>query len=85
MNTDSIGVYAFQTILPGRYLNGGTYRPRHIHFRVSHPGFTLLTTQLYFAGDPFLDSDPFMHPSLVIPLEERQDGWHGRFDIVLAR
>lgn len=84
LNADSTGAYALQTILPGRYLNGGTYRPRHIHLRISAPGYVLLTTQLYFAGDPFIPSDPFVHPSLVVPLEQRMDGWHARFDIVLA-
>ena len=28
--TDSNGNYAFQTIMPGKYLNGLTYRPSHI-------------------------------------------------------
>lgn len=85
LNTDAAGAYALQTILPGRYLNGGTYRPRHIHLRISAPGHVLLTTQLYFEGDPFIDSDPFVRPSLVVPLEQRTDGWHARFDIVLAK
>ncbi len=84
MSAGASGRYAFETVLPGRYLNGPTYRPRHIHFKVSHPGFVLLTTQLYFEGDPFLADDPFMHPSLVIPLRQESDGLRGTFDIVLA-
>lgn len=84
LNTDSTGAYAFQTVLPGRYLNGNMYRPRHIHLRVSAPGHVLLTTQLYFEGDPFLSSDPFVRPSLVVPLEQRDQMLHARFDIVLA-
>lgn len=80
------GTYELQSALPGRYLNGGTYRPRHIHLIVTHPGFVSLTTQLYFEGDPFLSSDPFVVPSLVIPLSQDGDGvWRGSFDITLAK
>lgn len=79
------GTYEFQSALPGRYLNGGTYRPRHIHLIVTHPGFVSLTTQLYFEGDPFLGSDPFVVSSLVIPLSQNGDGvWRGTFDITLG-
>ena len=83
LTTDSNGAYTFETILPGRYLNGSQYRPRHIHFQVTHPDHRALVTQLYFEGDPFLASDPFADPSLVVPLEHGADGWSGRFDIVL--
>ncbi len=30
------------------------FRPAHIHFKVSHPDYETLTTQLYFEGDPYL-------------------------------
>ncbi len=48
------GRYAFDTIMPGRYALGGSYRPAHIHFKISAPGMQPLTTQLCFAGDPYL-------------------------------
>lgn len=57
------GKYSFNTIKPGRYLNGSRYRPSHIHFRISTPGKTVaqggldLITQLYFAGDEFIEGD----------------------------
>lgn len=79
------GSYRFDTIIPGRYLNGAQYRPSHIHLKVSAPGFVLLTTQLYFEGDPFNDVDPFLHPSLIMPLTD--DGAGGKlasFDFVLV-
>ena len=79
------GTYAFSTILPGRYLNGPQFRPRHVHVRVDAPGHVLLTTQLYFEGDPFLDADAFVKPSLVRPLEGDASGWRCTFDIVLAK
>ncbi len=47
-----------QTILPGKYLNGAQFRPRHIHFRVSGEGSPILTTPLYFEGDNSIPIDP---------------------------
>lgn len=85
--TDESGAYTLTTILPGRYLNGNVYRPRHLHLTISADGHAPLTTQLYFAGDPFLATDPFYHPSLVVPLgRTTSDGpWEGTFPIVLRR
>lgn len=40
------GEYAFTTDVPGKYPS----RPRHIHFKISAPGFAPLTTQLYLRG-----------------------------------
>ncbi len=67
VTTDSEGRYAFNTILPGAYLNGSKYRPRHIHIIVATPyGFSdrftgaetdRLVTQLYFEGDPYIKGD----------------------------
>ena len=47
----------FRTILPGKYLNGNSFRPSHIHFKISAPGFSTLTTQLYFEGDTSIPGD----------------------------
>ncbi len=82
--TASDGSYQFETILPGWYLNGNTYRPRHIHYKVSAPGFRTLVTQLYFKDDPYLPTDPFYHPSLVMPLSDLGASYEAIFDIVLA-
>jgi catechol 1,2-dioxygenase len=57
--TLSDGVYRFRTIIPGRYLNGATFRPSHIHFRITAPGFQELISQIYFKEDPFIASDPW--------------------------
>lgn len=51
------GHYAFLTLHPGSYSTDPArelYRPAHIHFRVEKPGYELLVTQMYFAGDPNL-------------------------------
>ena len=50
IQADADGSYAVITVLPGFYEG----RPRHVHVKVSGPGFELVTTQLYFEGDPFL-------------------------------
>jgi hydroxyquinol 1,2-dioxygenase len=68
---DSDGAYWFRTIVPSPYpiptdgpvgaLLAATgrhpYRPAHIHFLVSAPGHRPLTTHMFVAGSPYLDSD----------------------------
>ena len=87
--TDENGFYEFESILPGRYLNGAQYRPAHIHYMVQTRGYRTLVTQLYFKGDPHNGSDPFIRKSLIIDLHERKAtaGTYrsGAFDIVLAK
>ena len=86
--TDETGFYEFETIHPGRYLNGGQLRPAHIHYRVEARGHQRLITQLYFEGDPHIAGDPFVDASLIMPIREVQvDGGTYEavtFDIVLA-
>ena len=82
------GLYAFETILPGAYLNGNQYRPKHIHFKVTKPGFPDLITQLYFEGDPYIANDPWASQpdaaQRIIPLNSiGEDQLDGQFDIVL--
>jgi len=45
---DSGGRYALRTIVPGLYPG----RTRHIHVKVQRPHGRILTTQLYFPGEP---------------------------------
>lgn len=85
LNAGSGGAYKFETVLPGHYLNGNQYRPRHLHLIASHPGHVSLTTQIYFQGDPYLSIDPFVHPALVVPLNKVNGIWQAHFPIVLAR
>ncbi|MBK9196880.1 MAG: T9SS type A sorting domain-containing protein [Flavobacteriales bacterium] len=86
--SDANGLYAFETIVPGPYLNGNQYRPKHIHFRVNRPGFPELITQLYFEGDPYIPADPWAsQPDAamrIIPLNPiGANELEGQFDIVL--
>lgn len=57
--TDEDGMYSFKTIKPGPYPVGSSWtRPAHVHFKISAGlNLTMLTTQMYFAGDPHLEAD----------------------------
>jgi catechol 1,2-dioxygenase len=84
------GRYEFETILPGAYrMDETTWRSPHVHFRIRALRHLSLVTQLFFEGEPYLDSDPFVKKSLIIPTVEIQSpsGSYraGIFDIVLAR
>ena len=71
VSADKDGGFEIQTWVPAPYQipkdgpTGGVlkatgrhpWRPAHIHFRLSHPGFQTLTTQLFVANDPWIDSD----------------------------
>ena len=88
--TRADGSYDLRTIIPGHYGDGNDTRPAHIHVRVSAPGHRRLTTQLYFAGDPYNDQDPFIEKSLIMQLTDAPGGASGsdddkaaRFDFVL--
>ena len=79
VRTERNGEYRFDTIMPGAYSMGASMRPKHVHFIASHPGARQLVTQMYFAGDPNLHSDPLVKDSLIVD----KDGGSVRFDIVL--
>jgi protocatechuate 3,4-dioxygenase beta subunit len=86
------GFYIFETILPGKYLNGASYRPRHIHFRITPPGFPTLITQLYFEGDTDIAGDAaasvtsgtYDATKRIIPLTlNAENKYEGTWDIVV--
>ena len=61
------------------------YRPAHVHFMVSAPGYETLTTHVFPEGDPFLDKDPVfgVKESLVIPFPKTGDHVHAVYDFAL--
>lgn len=84
VTTDAEGNWELFTIIPGNYLNGAQYRPAHIHVIASGTGAMPVTTQLYFEGDPYNASDPWIRPSLIMPLtDDGQGGKNAVFDFVL--
>lgn len=52
------------------------WRPAHLHLIVSAPGHRAITTQLYFRGGEWLDSDvaEAVKPELILDPQEQGDG-----------
>jgi protocatechuate 3,4-dioxygenase beta subunit len=84
MQTDKQGRWRVDTIVPGRYLNGKRYRPAHVHVKLRAEGHAELTTQLYFAGDPYNKGDDFIVDSLIMKHAKENGARRARFDFVLA-
>ncbi len=78
--TGEDGEYSLETILPGLYPG----RTRHIHVKVQAPDQPVITTQLYFPDEPENDRDGIFDPSLVIDVEDSDDGQLGFFTFVVA-
>jgi protocatechuate 3,4-dioxygenase beta subunit len=71
VRTADDGTFAFRTDVPVSYpvptdgpvgtllnaLGRHAMRPAHLHFRIHAEGYRPLTTAIYVAGDPYLDSD----------------------------
>jgi protocatechuate 3,4-dioxygenase, beta subunit len=62
--TDAQGRYRFITIKPGAYPwknHRNAWRPAHIHFSLFGGHFrSRLVTQMYFPGDPLMETDPIL-------------------------
>jgi catechol 1,2-dioxygenase len=102
VTADTAGRFEIRTMLPAPYeipKDGPTgqlvaaagwhaWRPAHLHLIVSVPGYRKLTTQLYFDGGQWLDSDVAraVKPELVLRPETGPDGTRqARYDFVLDR
>lgn len=100
--TDEEGRFRITTIQPAPYAiptDGATgqmtvaagwspFRPAHLHLKVSHPGYQLITSQLYFVGGEFTDNDiaQATKPELMLDPAPRTDGGPGNevtYDFVL--
>jgi len=79
--SDAQGRYVLETIQPGLYPG----RTRHVHVRVQAPNRPVLTTQLYFPGEPLNARDWLYHPACLMDIQRLTDGsLVGRFNFVLA-
>ena len=76
---DADGRWRLETIVPAVYPG----RARHIHVKVQPPGGRILTTQLYFPGEPRNQSDWIFHPALLMAIQDGAAGKLARFDFVL--
>jgi protocatechuate 3,4-dioxygenase beta subunit len=77
---DAQGRYRLLTIVPGEYPG----RTRHIHVKVQAPGGRVLTTQLYFLGEPRNRSDGIYRPELTMQVSRNGQERDARFDFVVA-
>lgn len=90
LHSDSEGQFWFRTIRPrpysiptdgpvGRLLHAtgrSPMRPAHIHFRIAADGYETLTTHVFVADDPFLDTDAVfgVKESLIAPFVTSEGG-----------
>nr|WP_104666935.1 intradiol ring-cleavage dioxygenase [Ensifer adhaerens] len=77
--SDAEGRWWFNTVVPGLYPG----RTRHFHVKVQRPGARILTTQLYFPGEPGNAVDSIFHEALVLDVTRNGGGKFGRFDFVV--
>lgn len=77
--TDAEGRYRLETIVPGEYPG----RTRHIHVKVQAANRRVLTTQLYFPGDPGNRRDGLYRPELELRATRTKELMQGSFDFVI--
>ncbi|MBM9620001.1 carbohydrate-binding protein [Streptomyces zhihengii] len=77
--TDAGGAFTLTTIVPGLYPG----RTRHIHVKVQAPGRPVLTTQLYFPGEPRNSTDSLFDPRLLMTVRDAGGAREAAFDFVL--
>ena len=77
--TDDTGRYRLETIVPGLYPG----RTRHFHVKLQAPGSRVLTTQLYFPGEPRNRRDSLYRPELLMLVNDGDAGKQARFHFML--
>ncbi len=78
--TDADGYYTLETVVPGLYPG----RTRHIHVKVQAPNAPVLTTQLYFPGEPQNARDGIFNAALLLPIQQTDTGSEtASFDFVV--
>jgi protocatechuate 3,4-dioxygenase beta subunit len=98
--TSIAGTYRFRTIMPVSYpipddgpagqllaaMGRHPFRPAHIHFMISAPGYRTLVTHLFFEGDEYLKSDAVfgVKPSLIVRPELKEGINTVEYDFGLA-
>lgn len=97
------GRYSFRGIRPVSYpipddgpvgdmlaaLGRHPWRPAHMHFLVSAPGFERLITHTFVAGDDYLTSDAVfgVKPSLICTVKQAEtdtEAWVADFDFIMV-
>ncbi|MEV7617610.1 carbohydrate-binding protein [Streptomyces sp. NPDC089799] len=73
------GAFSLTTIVAGLYPG----RTRHLHVKLQAPGRRVVTTQLYFPGEPRNGTDTLFDSRLLMNLRQTGPGLEGTFDFVL--
>jgi protocatechuate 3,4-dioxygenase beta subunit len=73
------GQYMLETILPGLYPG----RTRHYHVRLQAAHGPILSTQLYFPGEPRNETDWLFKPELLLKIRKSPEGSVATFNFVL--
>jgi protocatechuate 3,4-dioxygenase beta subunit len=81
--TGDDGRYTLRTIKPLHYGEPDDMRPSHIHVKASSKDSAILTTELFFKGDPWNHHDAAVRPSLMLSPRQQSDGLAAQFDFVL--
>jgi protocatechuate 3,4-dioxygenase beta subunit len=81
--TDDEGRYTLRTVKPLYYGEPGDMRPAHIHVKASFGRSPILTTELYFKGDPWIHRDAGVRPSLIMSPRRESEGLVAKFDFVI--
>jgi protocatechuate 3,4-dioxygenase beta subunit len=76
---DEAGRYRLETVMPGLYPG----RTRHFHVKVQAPNRPVLTTQLYFPGEPRNARDGIFNPALLMAIQDSAGGKVAAFNFVL--
>ncbi|MFJ9553224.1 dioxygenase [Nocardiopsis sp. NPDC101807] len=77
--TGADGAFRLTSVVPGLYPG----RTRHLHVKVQAPGRPVLTTQLYFPGEPRNGTDLLFDPRLLMEVGDGGAGRAAEFDFVL--
>ncbi|MFJ9949057.1 carbohydrate-binding protein [Kitasatospora sp. NPDC091207] len=77
--TNAQGAFSLTTIVPGLYPG----RTRHIHVKLQAPGRPVLTTQLYFPGEPRNSTDTIYDARLLMNVRQVGSAKEGTYDFVL--
>jgi hydroxyquinol 1,2-dioxygenase len=100
LNADSEGRYHFRSILAVPYsiphdgpvgdllkaTGRHPWRPAHLHFLITAPGYETLITHVFRSDDPYLDSDAVfgVRQSLIADWKQQPDGSYlVEYDFVL--
>lgn len=77
--TNAQGAFSLSTIVPGLYPG----RTRHIHVKLQAPGRPVVTTQLYFPGEPRNATDTIYDARLLMNVRQVGSAKEGTYDFVL--